>query len=91
MNKREVADRLKTYKPNEELLVEWWDRHLFEVYDCDGEPKGVTKALWDKVLSEYQPPEHAMTAIYEALQEALQEEHDRQGDDRAPTTPGKDE
>ena len=46
MNVRQMINVLQTYKPDEEICVLWWDRHMYE-----GE---VSAEVWSLLVSEFE-------------------------------------
>ena len=47
MRVKDIRQMLKAYKPDDELVISWWDREWFDAFA----KKKMTEEQWDEVFS----------------------------------------
>jgi hypothetical protein len=79
----------KNYSPEDELIIEWWDRDLFHIVDsdyCDDRP--VSNDVWEIAVKQYELngiKEIDYANIYDSIQNTIDDVNylikDQKGDE----------
>lgn len=66
----------KHYSEDDELIIDWWDKEIFDecLLDGNNERIDVPEDVWSFVVSRYEMPEHFASTINEDVIAMLKDE-----------------
>ena len=77
MKASKAIEYLSKLDPNEEIIIEWWDRNFTKICDEDGNELVVSVDVWDFVVKQMGAREHLMDMYNELVIEQINDQYER--------------
>lgn len=74
MKVSKALELLKHYKPDDEIIIEWWDAENFELVDKDGcDVPLVPREVWNAYAAKHETSDYVVEQVHEDIRWGLQD------------------
>ena len=73
MKVSKAIEMLSGHDPDEEIVIEWWDRNFIELDDNEGKSVAIPLDIWETVADGFEFGEYTYSSMFTELQEAIEE------------------
>jgi len=77
MKASKAIEYLSKLDPNEEIIIDWWDRSFTMIWDEDGNELDVPVDVWEFVVKQIGQREHLTDMINEVITEQIHDQYER--------------
>lgn len=77
MKVSKAIEYLSKLEPNEEIIIDWWDRGFTMIWDEDDNELDVPVDVWEFVVKQIGQREHLMDMYNEVITEQIHDRYER--------------
>lgn len=77
MKVSKAIEYLSELDPNEEIIIDWWDRRFTMIWDEDDNELEVPVDVWEFVVKQVGEREHLMDMYNEVITEQINDQYER--------------
>ena len=77
MKVSKAIEYLSKLDPNEEIIIDWWDRRFTMIWDEDDNELEVPVDVWEFVVKQVGEREHLMDMYNEVITEQINDQYER--------------
>jgi len=73
MKVSKAIEMLSEHDPDDEIVIEWWDRNFIELDDDEGKCVAIPLDIWKTVADGFEFGEYTYSSMFTELEEAINE------------------
>jgi hypothetical protein len=77
MKASKAIEYLSELDPNEEIIIDWWDRSFTTLWDEEGNELDIPAEVWEFVVKQIGEREHLMEQYSEAITQQIYNQYKR--------------
>ena len=71
MKVSQAIEMLSGHDPDEQIVIEWWDRNFIELDDDEGKCVAIPLDVWETVADGFEFGEYTYSSMFTELEEAI--------------------
>lgn len=71
MKVSQAIEMLSGHDPDEQIVIEWWDRNFIELNDDEGKCIAIPLDVWDTVANRFEFSDYTYSNMFTELEEAI--------------------